>query len=278
MDSSTTLDAPAIESVAKLKSQTIRHEIIQPKAEPDDVYLISSPEGKLERVLAEPKPLKDRLASPAELAAYIRDLKSRGQEPTEGIVKVQPDSVFYGFKFFDRRHVATVPLRESHAWKAVKSLVGDNYGGVMMTQADVYRLLRVTFRGCLVGADSLPKIIREITWKADGHATGVIEQSMKTLGTSLTAKVGSGSGAAIPESFTVNLSIYDNFICPVDIVIDLDPLPEQARFRLTPYPGEIERKQDHTLQMIRAVFDSSALDNEVTPVCASYIAAPSEKP
>lgn len=44
------------------------------------------------------------------------------------------------------------------------------------------------------------------------------------------------------------------------------------------YPGEIERKQDHTLQMIRAVFDSSALDNEVTPVCASYIAAPSEKP
>lgn len=274
----TTLDSAAIESVAKLQAKTHRHEIITPKAEPDDVYLISSPDGKYQRITAEPKPLKDRLATPVELASYIRDLKSRGQEPTCGIVKVQPESVFYGFKFADRRHIATVPLRESHAWKAVKQLVGDNYGGVALSQADVYRLLRVTFRGCLLAGDTLPKIIREINWSADGKVSGTIEQSRKTLGTSLVAQVGSGSGASIPESFTVTLNVYDNFVHPVDIVIDLDPLPEVAKFRLTPYPGEIERKLDQTLQMIRAVFDSSAIDEGKTPICASYIAAPSEKP
>lgn len=271
----TKLGSDAIDAIAELKAKSIRPEIIKATAEPDDVYYIAKPDGSFEKVTAEPKPLKDQLANPSELASYIRDLSLRDgmPQPSEGIVKVQPSGVYFGFEFEDRRHQAHVPLKETHSWQAIKRLVGDNYSGVLMTQADVYRLLRVTLRGCLPDGTSLPQIIREVKWNADGQVTGTIEQGKRTLGADIIAKVAGSGGASIPPEFTVTLNVYENFVHPISVAIDLDTIPTENKFRLTPYPGEIERKLDDTLRRIREVFDSSAVDNDAKPICPAYVSA-----
>lgn len=268
----TALTDSAIDSIAELQRRATKAEPFTVAAEPKDVYFIRAADGTTTRVVAEAAPIFDKLASPTELASYLRDLAQRGRKPADGIVRVFPSGVNYGFTFADRRHQASVPLVKTSAFAAVEQLAGQNYQGVTLTQSDVYRLLRVTLRGCLPDGSTLAAVIREVKFDNGVTTSGVIDQSRKNLGLSITGKVAGAGDAQIPESFYVTLSVFDNFTKPITVEIDLDTVPDQNKFRLTPYPGQIERAMRDTLASIRDIYDTSATDNSADSLCPSYIA------
>lgn len=272
MSTETKLPDTAIEAVAQLQRQAIRVTTFVNDREPGDVYFISKPNGEITRHVAEPKPINDRLATPNELAAYIKDLTSRSIDPKAGIVRVFPDGVNYGFEFENRRNQAHVPLIKTTAFKAIEKLAGVEYQGVYLTQPEVYRLLRVTLKGCLPQGSILPQLIREVKFDNETTVRGTFDQARKNLGVTIAGKVAADNNVDFPESFTLTTSIFENFTFPVTFEIDLDPAPQELKFRLTPYPGSIERAMRDTLSTIRLIFDASATANDAAPLVAAYLA------
>jgi hypothetical protein len=266
------LNDATVDSIAELQRRATRGTTFTNDREPSDVYFISKPDGDIQRIVAEPKPLADKLATPHELASYIRDLDSRGRKPADGIVRVFPTEVDYRFAFADGRNRAFVPLVKTPAFAAVEALAGQNYQGVMLTQVDVYRLLRVTLKGSLPANSVIANVIREVKFENGATISSAREQSKKNLGIAITGAAKGANDADIPESFSVTLSVFENFVSPVMIEIDIDPIPDAAKFRLTPYPGQIEAALRSTLANIRNVYDTSTSDNSDAPLCAAYIA------
>jgi hypothetical protein len=272
MSAETKLPDSAIEAVAELQRKAIRGTTFTVDSEPDDVYFISNPDGLIVRRVAEPKPINDRLATPAELASYIGDLTQRDRKPEDGIVLVYPERIDYGFMFESRRHQAHVPLVKTTAFKVIEKLAGTEYQGVYLSQPEVYRLMRVTLRGCLTQGSILPQLIKEMKFENGTTVRGSIDQAKRNLGVEIAGRVSAENNVEIPESFVVTTSLFENFVFPMTFDIDLDPAPADMKFRLTPYPGCIERALRETLGKIREVFDASGNTNQSKPLAPSYIA------
>ena len=89
-----------------------------------------------------------------------------------------------------------------------------------------------------------------------------IDQAQRMLGKAMVASVTAKDGA-IPEKFTVTVNVFQNYAFPVQIEVDLQPIPEDAEFRVTPMPGELERAIRNTLFAIKEVFAQAP--------CPSYV-------
>lgn len=250
----TELNGSAIKEVAELVRASVKLGVTTVPAEPFYVYYITHPDGKSERVIAALPPVKDELGNPYELLNYLKDFQRRQITATDGIILANQNSVDYRYKLEGSINRASVPLRTTPAWDAVSAFWNEGTGECMQ-QADLYRLLRVTLKGTLSQGNALANQVRSIKWTNNNEAESTIDQARKTIGTSAVAEVQSKSGAGLPESFEVTLNVFENFAHPVTIQIDLDSIPEQRQFRLTPYPGELDRALAKTMEEITAIFD-----------------------
>lgn len=261
-----TLTGSAVKEVAALQARAMALDVVTASGENRGKYYLRNPDGTVSAVYPDQPYVSDLLATPQELVAYV----GKRANHSKGIAIVTPSQVGYRFDFdnpaMDR---AEVPLRFSAAWKAIAAMVGNNYSGQVMTHMDLYRLLRVTLRGCLPAGSNLATLVRTMKWTTDGQISATLEQSKKMLGASMAHAVAAGV-ELVPESFTVTVNVYDNFVSPKQIVIDLDTIPEHQQFRLTPYPGSIETAQMQTLDAIRDLF---AVGDSQETLCEAYIGA-----
>lgn len=251
---STQLDRTAVREIAEIVKDGQKLAVTTVPAEPAHIYYLSKPDGTVNKVEAELPAVNDKLADPYEMLSYLKDFERRAIRATDGLIIASNTALEYRYELKGSFNRAAVPMHLTAGWQAVSNL-WNNGQGTAMSQADLYRLLRVTLKGTLSQGNSLPNIVRAMKWESGSSVESTIDQSRKTLGVSLASEVKARDGVAIPESFEVTLDVFKNFSLPVTINIDLDTLPDRKQFLLTPYPGEIERSMQKTLEEITAVYD-----------------------
>lgn len=145
----------------------------------------------------------------------------------KGVLWHSEEAVVLVFDDAVRRDFATVPLKFSTAYKALRDLGN----GAVVTQKDFIRLLKVTFADC-VPPDLLPSV-RTLNFSKSESGNSDLQHGKSTLGRAVESSV---TGAtAIPESFTVSTNVYANVLqdltVSVRVAIDIDM--EEHYFRLS---------------------------------------------
>lgn len=206
--------------------------------EPNHIYLVETPDGKIERRATE-APLYDRnFHDPEELIRYLREGGGVIATIAEmAVVYVDPDdcgSLTCLLNFADPRVKATVPMKlsEPMAW-----LKNGKANGTHQTPALV-RILRITFAGCLNACPEFLPLVRNIKWTSGAEAAADIQHGRESIGRSIQQTVRGES--AIPEEIILGLPVWSNDTFRVSIRVAVEVLTAEQTFRLTPFPGEIE--------------------------------------
>jgi hypothetical protein len=208
--------------------------IIHPAgAEPSHVYYIRDGVG-LKKVEAEPPPC---CRQPASIAALVEMVK-------DAVAAESPATVFYGFDQVtallgeDGRDRVQMKLQPSDpytrlcAWKSNMPA---------LTQADLLRELRITFRDCLAPAGNLVELLRRVKFDVTSAGQAEVGHGKSSLGKQLTAEL-TGTGT-LPEYVTLLIPIYANpclrsVRSRVECAIEIDP--HTQTFKLIPMPGQLQ--------------------------------------
>lgn len=145
----------------------------------------------------------------------------------KGVLWHSEEAVVLVFDDEIRRDAATLPLKFSTAYKALRDL---GYGTVL-TQKDFIRLLKVTLADC-VPPDLLPSV-RTLNFSKSESGNSDLQHGKSSLGRAVESSI---TGAtAIPESFQVGTNVYANVLqdltVSVRVAIDIDM--EEHYFRLS---------------------------------------------
>lgn len=201
----------------------------------------------------------EQLATPDNLVAFIGERTAASEDgPTKatskGTVYVGPTGVTYVFDFEDRRDRASVPLKTSKPWDW---LVQADAGKVnAMTQRDLIRLLRITFGGAFPAGSNLLSVIRNINFTNNATAEANIQHGNHTLGKNTLNQVRGVND--IPEDFAVSIQVFENFDFPVTVQCALEIYPDVQKFEVVPFPNQLQRALNTTLETIRLRFEDAA--------------------
>jgi hypothetical protein len=231
------MDAPSLQLMMET-GRKLADVIIKPPAEPDHVYLIRKPDGTTERHEAVGHPVKRLIYDLETVNQIVSD--AAGDALNDGVTP----EVWYSLTAIQ---VLSGPeLRNSAKLLLIKSepldtLIGWSKTPSPLTQKDIVRTLRVTFRGCLGRHPNLVTVLSKVDFKATATINGEVGHGKASLGKQLAGEV-TGAGA-IPEFITLQVPMFINPSfrdIAVGIECALDPDPQSGMFRIIPVPGEIE--------------------------------------
>lgn len=202
--------------------------VVKPSAEPNHVYYLRQPDGKLIRQHAELPPFAHR----AESLQPIVDMAG----PDEQIWYSHAAVVLRMGE--DLRDRVTLELHASDQYKLLKSWKERKPA---LTQAELIRELRVTLRDSLSQCGELVETLRRVRFNASATIESEVGHGKASLGKAITGEV---TGLkAIPEYVAFTIPVYANpcFRCIRAIVeCALEPDAATGTFRVIPLPGQLE--------------------------------------
>lgn len=140
-----------------------------------------------------------------------------------------------------RCETASLTLIESDVFKTVRSLAGGTKAPSFDHKSFV-RLLRIDLAGALPPA-ALLDVVRRVKFDNGTVATSQVVRSRESIGREITSTVSAES--EIPDTVTLSVPVYktrgETDCYPLRCTVEVDPM--EGRFRLIPFPDEIERVQ-----------------------------------
>lgn len=212
--------------------------IVKTDAEPAHIYFIRGEDGTLEKKEASPFPV-------AHKAYSLQAIVEKAKEAKAAEVWYSPTNVVCVFGEDVKRDRITLDITLSEPLLALIQLKKTNQA---LTQPEIIRLMRTTFRDSLSQAGSLVEVLRKVNFKATAESEGVVGHGKSSLGKSIVNEV-TGLGV-IPEYVKFNFVIYANACFRSirgTVECALEPDASNATFRIIPMPGEIEKATDAAL-------------------------------
>ncbi len=223
--------------------------IVRAESEPAHVYYIRQPDGSLSREHAIAPPVKQIAHSLATIAQVARDEIDVGGEmwfSSSGV------TLRHGI---DLRQTTTLPLllsaqlRQLVAWRDQPS---------HLTQADLIRVLRTTFRDSLSAAPQLIDILRKIKFNSGTQINAEVGHGRASLGKEIMGEV-TGSGL-IPDYVRFNVPLFANACLRsvrANVECALEPNASTGQFQVIPMPAQIEDALDVGTTAIGAILRES---------------------
>lgn len=236
------------------------------------VVMPAAPGGKLADALdvrvAKPLWHNEQLRTPDDLVTFIKDkAKRRGasvqqsnldddeEAPRDGgVVYIGEDQITYAFDFEDRRDRASVPLVTSKPWDWL--VKADNDQISLMSQRDVIRTIRLTFGGALPPGSTFLSLLRNINFTNNAGAQANIQHGNHSLGKQTLNEV--RGVADLPEDVAFNVQVFENFNYTVTVQCVFEIYPDTQKFEIVPYPNQLQRAMEQTLETIRSRFGEVA--------------------
>lgn len=107
-----------------------------------------------------------------------------------------------------------------------------------LTQKEVIQLLRIRFRDA--GLGNLADLFRNVKFSVDTSGQQTLEKNKMSAGKSILAAFHGLD--AIPDAIAFLVPMFaSRFECRQEVMVAIEPDPQQQTFLLTPFPGEIER-------------------------------------
>lgn len=242
------LEAAAIDRIKILAQEAQQQRWVKVDKWVDESHLIIYPDGRREVVEARPKRHSEKLATPAELGAFVRDLPDN----SAGVLFYSFDQVVYCYDRNDRRDTAAcrLDLSPQFRWLSTESQQPLN-------QAGIVRVLRIVFRGCLSRYTELLGLLRQLKFTAGGQTEADLQHARESMGKSIQAAVTGIS--ALPEELVLHVPVYENHPFTVDVDCALEVFPAEQAFKLTPYPLELRRARDAAMSSIQDMLTGPGL-------------------
>ena len=241
-----------VKEVKALTEQAMRGEIIRDTPERKGVYFVRNNEGVLEEHTSGPRWHTEVMDSPVQLAAFMREydlLSKRGASFYSG------GGITTVYDIADRRDIVTCPLKWSQQYTFLDGRAKPGAGA--MSQGDLVRILRILFRNCLPQDSVLLSLIRQLKFSAIGENSVAIAHGNESMGRSINNKVSGES--AIPDELALLVPIFENHPFRFQIVCALEIFPADSAFKLTPYPGEVQKAMDAALESVRETITGDGL-------------------
>jgi hypothetical protein len=233
------------------KAITVEPKLINLPLEKPGTYAVLMPgepggeiADRLQTRLAGPSWHDEQLQSPSVLVDFIEKFEIK-----EGVVYVAEDQVRLHYSSADRRDRATVVMTATEPWRWLAA------SHQPMTQRELIRLLRITFDGCLPTGPGLIGLIRNLKFNNAGQVEANIQHGNESIGKNILNAV--NGTAALPEEFSLQVRIFENFPLVQNVRCALEVIPEVARFEVIPFPQELAAAMQNTLDAIQGLFDES---------------------
>ena len=210
-------------------------------------YYLVGPDGKAEAQTVDPPWHSESLSTPAAMAKFVSD-----HELPHAAIFLTDFKIVFVHDIDDRRDRAICDLKESDPYKWLS-----HFWNQPQSQADMVRLLRITFRGCLPTDSTLLALIRNLKFNLQQDGTMAIQHGRESLGKSIMTQV--TGEVKIPEEVVFQTPIYENHPFTFPIACALEIMPHEQKFRITPYPGEVRKAMDAALMDIEHVFDGDKM-------------------
>lgn len=222
-----------LDRVVALADERRRPQVLKPEQEPEHVYLLTTPNGGVQRHRAEPKPrrhLASSLGSLADVANTMRSSPACAWYSRKEVVLLLDDT--------DRRDSVSLALTLSYPLRALQGL--ETNRTLWFSQKDFINFLRIDLAGCLGAAGNLLAIVRQLKFRQLAQSAGDIQHGKASLGKAIEAEL-TGAGS-LPEQVVLHVPVFLNLLLPTQPVLcalDIDPTNE--KLALIPLPGTLEQ-------------------------------------
>lgn len=214
-------------------------------AEPRDVYYVENPDGELERHVAE-KLCQYTLQTPEE---FTRFAEAEGDDEKK-IVFYNSDHLVFFHDEEARRDAAYCKLTHTEQFVWLR----DQCKG-FLSQRDMIRLLRITFRGCLSDETNLLTLVRNLKWSTGDDSAGNFQHGKESLGRAIESKVSGDS--SIPEETRLSIPVWNEFGYRHLVSVAIEIFPADKTFKLTPFPQELDQAILYGLDEIEELLKTS---------------------
>lgn len=239
------------ETAAAAAEATAKVEVITLKDDPRNVLI---KHGKSLDNRAVPSPLrKHTVASIEDLIALTARVS--GNAPLadddgehQPVIWITADNITLVWDDADRREFATLALGISEPWAKLRELAG---GKCAADQKAVLRMLKFDFRNCLQQVELIPALSK-INFRKNVEGYGDIQHGKESMGRQIASEV-AGVGE-IAEAFDVICPIYKEPLdaaCKAQVSLSLEIDAEAQRFRVQPFPGELEQGEWFAVSSLR---------------------------
>ncbi len=236
--------------------------------EPPFVYYVEQ-NGSLAKRYATLPPLRREVADVPSLVRFLMDYVDQTDEKPTGLRQIWIDqtqlvSLAGGRDSAILRIPVSAPFAMLTEWNQKPAT------GVMLTQAELWRLLRTTFRGFLPNHSGLATQVGKVDIQKVQESKGVTSREKVSMHKSLIAEA---SGAKdLPEVLTFNVPLFDRkpLSCTVniDVAFELDATSE--KFNMTVLPGEIDKAnadgRAYLQSQVYAAFSTETKEGEETSI------------
>lgn len=200
-------------------------DVVKVDCEPPHVYYLRKPDGSLEHLTA--TLVQRNKATDLETLVRLAVAWHAGEcteiwcGPTAVVAAAERDTTTYELRYSD-------PYATLGLWKNGK-----------VSQPDLVRALRTTFAGCVADVGFLPAVSK-VKFTTGTTVESEVGHGKASLGKSIMGEV-TGTGA-IPETVVFNVPVYANpdVAYPIPILCAVEADAAEAKFRITPLPGQLE--------------------------------------
>jgi hypothetical protein len=245
---SDTLTTHAIKAIEDLSNRASRSRIEHIQGTPAHKLAVLKPDGEVEWIDADASPIAARFETPEELLKFLIEVWEKQATVfigRAGIVAVRD--------LADRRETAScvLPMTEPFSWISGRASQGS------MSQAELVRILRITFAGCLADSNLL-FMVRQLKFEAASTSLSSIQHGKESMGKSVDAATFS-EGRELPEGTRLTMPAYLNYGLVVPVQCALEVLVKEQQFKLIPLPGQIDGAYQMVMGAIMDIFTNEEL-------------------
>jgi len=225
-------DPKSLEMIQTTAVKANGQQIFTVNAEPPHVYFTFDEKGVMLKNEAELKPANHTHLTIDSLCEWIH---TDNLEPGRAIW-IGDKGVCAAY----RRDFAKYLFDNSDPFKLLSTWAGLANATKELSQTELYRLIRTTFRGCLPDEPSLASKIGKVDIKKAQEATGTVASGKVSVSKSMMAEA---SGATeLPDLLSFKVPLFKtsplNLEVRINAAFDLDP--QNETFRVSILPGEID--------------------------------------
>lgn len=246
------LDATFVKEIDRLAKDGVRASVLALPLEPVGTYAVVSAAGVVDRKLAAPAWHAEKLKTPGALNDFIKHRVEPGADTISAIYLSDSEVVFI-YDQPDRRDRATCTLEWAEPFLTLQTFDAAAPSENMLTHDAMIRLLRIIFRGCF--PKEILDTLRSVKFTSGSEASATVKNSGgESMGSAI--RQATAGQKDLPEEIILHVPVYANHPFQVDVWCALEVFSSTQRFRLTPYPGEVEKATALALDDIAGVFDA----------------------
>lgn len=247
--------ADFVEYISRQAVNAAGSRILQETVEPDHIYLLQGPDGKVERHEAAPAPRQHKASGLAAVCEFAgnNDGKSCIWYSRIGVVCLMDDS--------NRRDRVSLPLTLS---PQIDSLLFIEKTRPWLSHKELINLLKITFADCLGPAGELLSIVKNIRFKSGSEVDSQLAPHGRSLGSKIEAQV--TGPHSLPDEVAFSVPIFLGAVeswQTVTLAFDSDAATQ--KFQLVPLPRSIERAITFAERQIETEI-AEGLDGTEVPV------------